>query len=88
MGRSRVKIAEDYKGMKKMLEEGCTILDLAQAFNLSINSVYNTFNFMGDSLKKPEEEIELVYADNTVKLEQVVVDGKRYTDIAPLFLGW
>ena len=88
MGRSRVKIAEDYKGMKKMLEEGCTILDLAQEFNLSINSVYNTFNFMGDSLKSPKEEEPLVYADNSVKLEQVVVDGKRYTDITPLFLGW
>ena len=87
MGRNRELIAEHYKGMKKMLDEGCTIMDIAQAFNLSINSVYNTFNFMGDSLKKPKEEELLMYADNSVKLNQVVIGGKRYTDITPLFAG-
>ena len=87
MGRNRELIAEHYKGMKKMLDEGCTVLDIAQAFNLSINSIYNTFNLMGDSLKRPKEEIKLVYADNRVNLEQVVIGGKRYTDITPLFAG-
>ena len=85
MGRSREAIAEQYKRMKIMLDAGCQVREIAKVFNLSINSVYNTFNFMGDSLKRTTDESNLVYADNRVKLEKIVIDGKRYIDLTPIF---
>ena len=75
MKRSQETIEEQFKEMKKMFDEGANIREVAAAFCLSVNSVYNTFSLMGFSFKKPDVE-KLVYADNSVKLEKVTLHGK------------
>ena len=86
MARSREVIEEQYKRMKIMIEAGCQVNEISKVFNLSINSVYNTFNFMGDSLKRTTDESNLTYAVNKPPVfEKIIINGKRYTDITPLF---
>ncbi len=87
MGRSRKEIIEQFPPMKEMYDNGCTVDEIAEVFNVSKNSVYNSFNIMGLSLKKRLiDESNLVYAENRPPvLEKIIIDGKRYTDITPLF---
>ena len=85
MKRSKETIDEQFKKMKKMWEEGCSIKEMALACGVGYCTVYNTFNLMGISLKKQNDESNLVYADNIVNLEKVVINGKRYTDMTPVF---
>lgn len=84
MIRTREEVEEQFEKYKKMYEEGYLVKEIAFAFNTNQANVYNTFNMMGYSIKKPVVE-KLVYADNSVKLEKVVINGKRYTDITPIF---
>lgn len=77
-------IEEQFKKMKKMWEEGCTLTEIAKSNCTSISNVKDTFAIMGYSRKRQVIE-NLVYADNRVKLEKVVIDGKRYTDVTPIF---
>ena len=85
MKRSKEIIEKQFKTMKKMWEEGRSIKEMAEACGVGNCTVYNTFNLMGISLKKSTDESRLVYADNSVKLEKVVINGKRYTDVTPVF---
>ena len=84
MIRTREEVEEQFEKYKKMIEEGYLVKEIAAAFNTNESNVYNTFTMMGYKIKKPAEE-NLVYADNSVKLEKVVIGGKRYTDITPIF---
>ena len=84
MIRTREEIVEQFKKYKEMIEQGYLVKEIAFAFDTNQANVYNTFTMMGYSIKKPVEE-NLVYADNNVKLEKVVINGKRYTDITPIF---
>ena len=84
MKRSKEEIAQDFEVMKKLWEDGKTGQEIARILNTNICNVFNTFNLMGVSFKKPVVE-NLVYADNRIKLEKVKIDGKLYTDITPIF---
>lgn len=84
MKRTMEEVREHFQKYKKMFEEGYLVREIAFAFNTNESNVYNTFTMMGYKIKKPVEE-NLVYADNSVKLEKVVINGKRYTDITPIF---
>ena len=79
------EIERQFNEMKKMWEDGCTSREIATAFNTHISNVFNTFSLMGYSTKKKEDLKPLVYADNRVILEKIVINGKRYVDITPLF---
>ena len=84
MIRTREEVEEQFEKYKKLFEKGYIVKEIAEAFNTNQANVYNTFSMMGYTIKKPVVE-NLVYADNSVKLEKVVIDGKRYTDITPIF---
>ena len=84
MKRTMEEVREQFEKYKKMFEEGYLIREIAAAFNTNQSNVLNTFSLMGYSTKR-EVAGKLVYADNSVKLEKVVIDGKRYTDITPIF---
>lgn len=84
MKRTMEEVREQFEKYKKMFEEGYLVKEIATAFNTNQSNVLNTFSLMGYSTKR-EVTGNLVYADNSVKLEKVVIDGKRYTDITPIF---
>lgn len=84
MKRTKEEIAEQFEKYKKMFEEGYLVREIAVAFKTNQSNVLNTFSLMGYSTKR-EVPRNLVYADNSVKLEKVVINGKRYTDITPIF---
>lgn len=99
MGRSRKEILEQCQKVKELYCNGYTIKEIAASIGMSKESVYNSFTIMGISLKKSLiDESNLVYADNRVKLEKVVLHGKWEvkngvtfrknticTDITPIF---
>ena len=84
--RSREEIEMQFPIMKEMYESGYTVNDIANHFCISASSVHNTFNVMGFAVKPKIDESNLVYADNKEPvLEKVIIGGKLYTDITPLF---
>ena len=86
MGRSRESIKEQCDKVKELYCKGYTVKEIAASIGMSKESVYNSFTIMGISLKKSLiDENNLVYADNSVKLEKLIINGKWYTDITPLF---
>ena len=87
MGKSiRQQLREDADTIKQMFAKGYTVSEIAKAFKVDAITMYEVMRWMGFSFKKSAiDESNLVYADNTVKLEKVVICGKRYTDITPLF---
>ena len=85
MKRSREEIEQQFEPMKKLWEMGHSAREIAAACDTNICNVFNTFNLMGVSFKKPMVE-KLVYADKRpLKLEKVEIAGKLYTDITPIF---
>lgn len=84
MKRTNEEIVEQFKKYKELFEQGYLVREIAFECNTNESNVYNTFTIMGYTIKKPVVE-NLVYADNRVKLEKVVINGKRYTDITPIF---
>ena len=84
MKRTMEEIKQEFEKYKKMFEEGYLIREIAFECDTNQSNVLNTFTLMGYSTKKEEPE-NLVYADNSVKFEKVVIGGKRYTDITPIF---
>ena len=86
--RSREEVERQFPIMKEMYEFGQSVNDIANFFGISPSSVHNTFNVMGFSIKPRIgiDESKLVYAVNKPPvLEKVVIDGKLYTDITPIF---
>lgn len=87
--RSREEIEKQVPIMKEMFESGYRIAEIAKFFGISQSSVHNSFNVMGLAFNKRNlsiDENNLVYAVNKAPvLEKVIIDGKLYTDITPLF---
>lgn len=84
MKRTKEEIIEQFEQYKKMYEEGYLVREIAFECDTNQSNVLNTFTLMGYSTKREEPE-KLVYADNSVKFEKVVIGGKRYTDITQIF---
>ena len=79
--KRRAKIIELY-------EKGLEVYEIAEAIGVNRGTVHNALTIAGITLQKERgiNESNLVYADNSIpELETVVIDGKIYTDITPLF---
>lgn len=78
--------------VKERYENGDPVDTIAKDLHIGNSALYKII----DSLKLPRRRTrarvetektvgKLMYANNSVKLEKVVIYGKRYTDITPLF---
>ena len=73
-----------------MYEKGVPKNEIAYALRIGKGTIYNALSNMALPRRRKAGSMEydvneLVYADNSVILEKVVINGKRYTDITPLF---
>ena len=79
-----------YGIIKKMYEEGSEVKEIVESLDISRDSIYRALAKMNIKMRlstrrKYEDEV-LVYAENKPPvLEKIIIDGKRYTDITPLF---
>lgn len=84
------EVKQRYKNIKEMYEKGVPINEIAYALRIGTGTIYNALSNMALPRRRKAGSMgydinELVYADNSVILEKVVINGKRYTDITPLF---
>ena len=87
MGITVKERKERREKIKEMYEKGMNLFDIAESFGVSVLTVTNDLSLAGIRVRKERamNESNLVYADNSVELEKVVIDGKTYTDITPIF---
>ena len=86
MGKSRKEIAKQFPKIREMYNSGSSVTKIAEFFGVSRDSIYNAFTINGLSLKKSLiDENNMVYADNSIVLEKIVINGKNYTDMTPIF---
>lgn len=89
MKKTKKEIKKHYPAIKAMYKNGSTVKEIAEEFDISKEAIYNAITIMGISLRRKnliEVESELVYADNRpLILERLIIDGKRYVDITPIF---
>ena len=79
-----------YGLIKEMYESGSEVIDIVCELGISRDSIYRALSQMGVkmrlSTRRKYEDETLVYAVNQpIVLEKVIIDGKRYIDITPLF---
>ena len=84
------EVKQRYKNIKEMYENGVSINDIAYALKISTVTIYNALSNMALPRRKRSgsmeyDENKLVYADNSVILEKVIIKGKRYIDVTPIF---
>ena len=88
MKRERGSVKKFYPQIRAMHEQGISAKEIGLALDLEKQSVNNAISIMGLSKKRPKlDDLKHVYADNRPPvLEKVIVNGKLYTDVAPLFI--
>lgn len=74
-----------YPQIKEMYLGGVTITEMARTLKISSATIYNAVSNMYLPRRSAKDESNLKYADNTVKLEKVIIDGKIYTDVTPIY---
>ena len=77
-----------YPKIKEMYEQGEEIETISRVLEICRESIYNAISNMDlpRRIRRTTQEVNLIYADNRPPvLEKMVIDGKRYTDITPLF---
>ena len=86
-GKKKNSIKPYYGMIKELHEQGMNGVDIAFELGIDKNSVYNAVHTMGLSKKRGVvDESNLVYAEcKKPTIEQVIVNGKIYYDITPLF---
>ena len=83
---ARTYLKENTEAIKQMLASGYTVQEIANIFKVDTKTLYEVMRWMGFSFKKTAiDESKLVYADNTVNIEKIVIygnwtykNGKRY----------
>lgn len=89
MGKKKVKgsVKKHYPQIKAMHEQGMSAQEIADELGLGKQSILNAISVMGLAKKRPQvDESKLIYADNSGPvLEKVIIYGKLYTDITPIF---
>ena len=87
MKRGRGSVKKYYPQIKEMHEQGVSAQEIGYILGLEKSSIHNAISNMGLAKKRCGiDEGLLVYANNKIPvLERVIVDGKRYIDITPLF---
>lgn len=82
----RQELKEQKDTIKQLFLSGWKVPEIANKFGVNNVAMYEVMRWMGFSFKKTAiDESNLVYADNSVKLEKVVVDGKHYIDVTPIY---
>ena len=89
MGK-RSEVSHLYGMIKNMYESGTEVKELVELLDVSRDTIYRALAKMNVRLRlttrRKYEEEELVYvSERPIVLEKVVIDGKSYTDITPLF---
>lgn len=74
-----------YPQIKEMYLGGVTITEMARTLNISSATIYNAVSNMCLPRRSEKDESNLVYADNSVNLGKVVIYGKRYVDVTPIY---
>lgn len=76
-----------YPQIREMYEKGMRSKEIGLALELNRQSVRNALSIMGLSTPRNKIELpELTFADNSPPiLETLLIDGKRYLDVTPLF---
>ena len=79
-----------YGLIKEMYESGSEVIDIVNELGISRDSIYRALSQMGVkmrlSTRRKYEDETLVYAVNEpIILEKIIIEGKRYIDITPLF---
>lgn len=79
-----------YGMIKEMYEAGTEVRELVELLDVSRDTIYRALAKMNVkmrlSTRRKNEDETLVYAvEKPVVLEKVMVNGKVYTDITPLF---
>lgn len=79
-----------YGLIKEMYESGAEVIDIVIELGISKDSIYRALGQMGVRMRlerrRKYENERLVYAVHEEPvLEKIVIDGKRYIDITPLF---
>lgn len=88
MGVSKKELEERRMKARELYEKGLNVYDIAKTMGVAISTVYNSLSLAGITLQKERgiDESKLYYADNRPQiLERLIIDGKRYVDITPIF---
>lgn len=89
MKKPKKEVKKHYPLIKEMYEKGIESKEIAEFFGVSIGSIYNAISNMGISLRRKvieENEMKLVRVDNSEPVfERMIINGKCYTDITPIF---
>ena len=87
MFKGKKQLEEEREKIKELYEEGFETIEIARIMGVSRSTVYNALSITGVIERRTTiDESNLIYADNSVPiLEKMVIDGKRYTDLTPIF---
>lgn len=89
MKKPKKEVKKHYPLIKEMYEKGIDSKEIAEFLGVSNVAIYNAISNMGISLRRKvieENEMKLIYADNSVPVfERMIINGKCYTDITPIF---
>ena len=87
MKRERGSVKKYYPQIKEMHGQGMSAQEIGYALGLEKMSIHNAISNMGLSQRRGcIDESKLIYATyEAPKLEKIIIDGKKYTDITPLF---
>ena len=85
--KERGSVKKFYSQIKAMHEQGMSAQEIGDALNLGRQTINNVISSLGLSKRRSLiDESTLVFADNKQPvLEKVVIEGKLYTDITPIF---
>ena len=85
--KERGSVKKFYPQIKAMHEQGMSAQEIGDALDMGKQTILNAISVMGLAKKRPKlDEFKLIYADNKPSvLEKVIIGGKRYTDITPIF---
>lgn len=88
MKKERGSVKKFYPQIKAMHDQGISSQEIGDTLGFGRQIINNAISIMGLAKKRPKkEEPKLIYADNRPPvLEKVIVNGKLYTDVAPLFI--
>lgn len=90
MKRERGSVKKLHPQIREMHEQGMSAREISNVLGVGKQVINNAISVMGLAKKRVKpEETNLIYADNRPPvLEKVIINGKLYTDVAPLFIPY
>lgn len=83
---TKQQVKQHYPQIKEMYLGGVAINEISQKLKISKSAIYNAVSNMYLPRRQEINKIDLVYVDNSPPiLEKLIINGKQYTDITPLF---